>query len=208
MASVVAYVDGFNLYHGLHDRYGRRMLWLDLEQLVYLLRPADDLVGIRYFSAMVRNDPHAEARQNTYLDALTATTRVPLHIILGRFQPKMMTCRACGAKWMTYEEKETDINIATRLIADAAAGEADVALVISADSDLCSAIKAARRVAHTAGHHLEIVVAFPPRRFSFEIASIARTFNIGGTKVRRAQLPLTVEDSASGQKYLRPTYWN
>lgn len=29
MATVIAYVDGFNLYHGLHDKYGRRYLWLD-----------------------------------------------------------------------------------------------------------------------------------------------------------------------------------
>jgi hypothetical protein len=31
MASVIAYVDGFNLYHGLHQGYGRRYLWLDLQ---------------------------------------------------------------------------------------------------------------------------------------------------------------------------------
>lgn len=34
MATVIAYVDGFNLYHGLHDKYGRRYLWLDLQHLV------------------------------------------------------------------------------------------------------------------------------------------------------------------------------
>ena len=34
MATVIAYVDGFNLYHGLHDKYHRRYLWLDLERLV------------------------------------------------------------------------------------------------------------------------------------------------------------------------------
>lgn len=33
MATVIAYVDGFNLYHGLHDKYGRRYLWLDLQNL-------------------------------------------------------------------------------------------------------------------------------------------------------------------------------
>jgi hypothetical protein len=31
---VVAYVDGFNLYHGLKAKHGRRYLWLDLEALV------------------------------------------------------------------------------------------------------------------------------------------------------------------------------
>jgi hypothetical protein len=28
---VAVYVDGFNLYFGLHERYGRKYLWLDLQ---------------------------------------------------------------------------------------------------------------------------------------------------------------------------------
>ena len=45
MATVIAYVDGFNLYHGLHDKYRRRYLWLDLEHLVLRLRPNDHRRG-------------------------------------------------------------------------------------------------------------------------------------------------------------------
>ncbi len=30
-----------------------------------------------------------------------------------------MTCRNCGASWRTYEEKETDVNIAASLVAPA-----------------------------------------------------------------------------------------
>lgn len=30
MARVAAYIDGFNLYHGLKARLGRKYLWLDL----------------------------------------------------------------------------------------------------------------------------------------------------------------------------------
>jgi hypothetical protein len=43
-ATVVACVDGFNLYHGLHDKYRRRYLWLDLERLVQRMRPNDRIV--------------------------------------------------------------------------------------------------------------------------------------------------------------------
>ena len=40
MTRLVAYVDGFNLYHGLKAVYGRRYHWLDLQALVRsLLRP-------------------------------------------------------------------------------------------------------------------------------------------------------------------------
>ncbi len=31
MERVKAYVDGFNLYHGLKARHGRKYLWLDLQ---------------------------------------------------------------------------------------------------------------------------------------------------------------------------------
>jgi hypothetical protein len=57
--------------------------------------------------------------------------------VLGRYQTKRMTCRQCGSAWTSYEEKETDVNIAVALVADAAASASDVALIISADSDLC-----------------------------------------------------------------------
>jgi hypothetical protein len=35
---VVAYVDGFNLYHGIHQYSGRRDLWLDVAGM--LRRPS------------------------------------------------------------------------------------------------------------------------------------------------------------------------
>ncbi len=55
-----------------------------------------------------------------------------------------MACRQCGNVWISYEEKETDVNIAVSLVADAAATASDIAMIISADSDLCPAIRTAR----------------------------------------------------------------
>src|SRR5215813_5566380 len=46
MATVIAYVDGFNLYHGLHQGYGRRYLWLDLQHLVQRMRPHDQILRV------------------------------------------------------------------------------------------------------------------------------------------------------------------
>ncbi len=62
VATVIAYVDGFNLYHGLHDKYHRRYLWLDLEHLVQRLRPNDHIVAVRSFTALVRDESAALAR--------------------------------------------------------------------------------------------------------------------------------------------------
>lgn len=88
MATVTAYIDGFNLYHGLRARYQHRYLWLDLPALVRRLRPRDTITAVRYFTAMVRDDPPAEARQRAYLAALAAHNGPELQIIHGRYQAK------------------------------------------------------------------------------------------------------------------------
>jgi hypothetical protein len=90
MTPVMAYVDGFKLYHGLKARHCRRYLWLDLERLARrLLKPGQGLAGITYFTASVRNDPAALARQKAYLNALRAVTSV--EVVRGRFQHKRAT---------------------------------------------------------------------------------------------------------------------
>ena len=91
MIRVAVYVDGFNLYFGLRERYGRKYLWLDLQVLAAsLLRPDQSLEKVRYFTARVRNDVAGQQRQSDYLDALGE--RSPLvEIRDGRFQemPRM-----------------------------------------------------------------------------------------------------------------------
>jgi hypothetical protein len=203
VATVIAYVDGFNLYHGLHERYRRRYLWLDLEHLVQRLRPNDRVVAVRYFTALVKDDPTALVRQRTYLGALTAQSR-HVEVILGRYQTKTMVCRQCGNVWTSYEEKETDVNVAVSLVADAAAAASDLALIISADSDLCPAIRTARSINPRRG----MIAAFPPRRSSFEIRSlILGAFTIAAADLRNSLLPDMVTDAATGQVHKRPGKW-
>jgi uncharacterized LabA/DUF88 family protein len=208
VADVIAYIDGFNLYHGLRDRYGRRYLWLDLVELVGRLRPRDSVLAVRYFTAVVRNDPPAQARQQAYLDALQTHCGGLLQIVYGRFQDKQQTCRGCGAIWTSYEEKETDVNIAVSLVADAAASSADLALLISADSDLCPAIRTARIVAAGRQARFGIIAAFPPRRYSHEVKKlIPGAFTLSHQDIRNSLLPGTVIEATSGRKFSRPREW-
>lgn len=204
MASVIAYFDGFNLYHGLHDRYGRRYLWLDLVHLVQRLRPNDQIVAVRYFTAHVLGSPSSLQRQTTYLDALKAQNPGILEVVLGRYQSKTRTCRQCGSTWTHYEEKETDVNIAVSLVADSAAGASDIALIVSADSNLCPAIRTARAINRPRG----MIAAFPPRRSSFEIRALIRgAFTLAAADLRNSLLPETVTDPGSGLVFKRPGYW-
>jgi uncharacterized LabA/DUF88 family protein len=205
MASVIAYVDGFNLYHGLHQKYQRRYLWLDLEKLVRRLRPEDSIVAIRYFTAHVLDDPGGLARQRTYHAALSAHSSGLVSIVCGRYQRKDRTCRSCGNTWRSYEEKETDVNIAVSLVSDTAREASDIALIISADSDLCPAIRTARTLSASRG----MIAAFPPARSSFEIRTlIPGAFTIAAADLRNSLLPDSVEVAGGGgPPYKRPEKW-
>jgi len=201
---LTVYVDGFNLYHGLKERSGRRLLWLDLVKLSRLLRPRSSLLRVHYFTAPVLDDPPAASRQGRYQSALVARNPGLVEITQGRYQKKTRTCRACGASWIQYEEKETDVNIATALVADAASCATDAALIVSADSDLSPAIRTARSLNTT----MFLAAAFPPMRYSAELSKLMpASFSIGMSKLTGAQLPRTVVDPASGRAYSRPAKW-
>jgi len=200
---VAVYVDGFNLYYGLKGRYGRRYLWLDLQALATsLLRPAQMLQSVTYFTARVRDDPDALRRQSDYLDALSS--HCPLvRIVNGRFQEKDRRCRPCGHRWTVFEEKETDVNIAIALVEDAVQDRYDTAILVSGDSDLIPAIKATKRLVASK----RIVVAFPPNRQSAEMKRVADGFtHVGIDKVRNAQLPEQVINR-TGIALSRPKHW-
>jgi uncharacterized LabA/DUF88 family protein len=198
---VAAYIDGFNLYFGIRE-HGRRYLWLDLEGLLQsLLKPHQQLVAVRYFTARVRNDAPAEQRQQVYLNALAAHCSL-LEVRQGRFQEKSKTCHSCGYSYKDYEEKESDVSLAVSLVEDGVRGLFDTALIISADGDMAPGICALRRLKPDA----RILAAFPPNRRSQRMAELCDvTIPIGLAKVRQAQLPETV--MAGQHPITRPDHW-
>ncbi|HEU5474437.1 MAG TPA: NYN domain-containing protein [Actinophytocola sp.] len=204
MVRVAAYVDGFNLYFGLKARYGRRHLWLDLQALATsLLRADQSLERLTYFTARVRNNPDSEQRQSDYLDALAVHSPL-VTVVDGRFQQKDRRCRSCGDTWVVFEEKETDVNNAVALVEDAVRDRFDTALLLSADSDLCPAVRATKRLRP----EKRIIAAFPPSRHSADLRREADGFvHIGDDKIRRAQLPDTLT-SGTGIVLRRPAYWS
>ena len=204
MDRVVAYIDGFNLYFGLKAEHGRKYLWLDLQALVEgLLLPNQILSEVQYFTAHVRGDPDGERREGAYLDALASHCQ-KVRRIDGRFQEKTRGCRNCGARWTSYEEKETDVNISVALIEGAALGAYDTALLISGDTDLRPAIASVKRLQP----EKLIFAAFPPRRYSARLVqSVDAYTRIGHDKIRNAQLPHEVM-TKGGITLSRPAYWS
>ena len=203
MEHIITYIDGFNLYHGLRSKYGRKFIWLDIENLSQqLLQNGQNLERVKYFTAMIRDNPPKEFRQKTYISALSTLSKVEIYY--GKYLVNQHKCPNCNHVENIPSEKMTDVNIATHLMTDAFNNKYDVAIVISADSDLSGPIKMVRQLFSSK----KIVVAFPPDRVSFDLKqfSTAYTF-IGRRKFETSQLPneITLKD---GTKLYRPNSWH
>lgn len=200
---LIVYVDGFNLYHGLHAASGRELLWLDLVKLAANLRPESAVVQVKYFTAMVLGDPDAQSRQDRYLSAMKACHPGSFTAIMGKHMKKKRWCRECEATWTSYEEKQTDVNIAVHLVADVAAKRADTYMIVTGDTDVIPAVKMARSLDSTAN----IIAQFPPRRESNALKRMmpsSRQITI--VNITEAQLP-DVARSAQGKTFRRPEKW-
>jgi hypothetical protein len=152
----------------------------------------------------VLNEPEAQARQDRYIEALRALHPGSLTVIKGQFQEKQRTCRACGAEWVSYEEKQTDVNIAVHLVADVAAKRSDSYMLMTADTDILPAV----RMAWSADPSANIFAHFPPHRGSNAIRRMmpsSRRTTV--QRIREALLPLVVR-AANGSTFHCPAKWH
>ncbi len=205
MTRVISYIDGFNLYFGLREQGWRKYYWLDLAQLSNaLLRQNQQLEHCHYFTARIRTNGHNAddmRRQNTYLEALETLPGLSIHY--GHYLEKRKRCRSCGATWSHYEEKMTDVNIATQLLCDAYEDRFDTALIVSGDSDLTTPVRQLR----ARFPHKRVIIALPPKRRSHELTTAANGhFIINETAFRHSQLPTTVT-KPDGFSLHRPNHW-
>ena len=144
---VVAFVDGFNLYHSLdylergeteadRTKY-RKYKWLNLRKLLenFIDATKEDLTRVLYFTAYPTWDPDKKLRHETYVSALRT---VSIEVIFGEFKDSMVQCRVpkpsgCQEFYQAHEEKQTDVNIAVSIME--LADEYDKLLLLTADSD-------------------------------------------------------------------------
>ena len=170
---VIVFIDGFNLYHSIHelnfDAKTKRptspkhyLKWLNISTLSQaLIHPNQDiLVGAYYFSAYAGWVPQdVQDRHRDYVAVLKSTDVIP---VMGTFKKKPRRCPSCKHEWDTHEEKESDFNLALYLVKLAYEDAFDKAIIFTADTDLAPAIRLVReKFPHKAVH-----VAIPERRLN------------------------------------------
>ena len=235
MSATAAYIDGLNLYYGaLRNRPSLK--WLNPQAMLERLLPSQRISLIRYFSAPVMrrsDDPDAPARQAIYFRALASVPNLVVHegrmavrtkrgVILPESSPPQTATIA------VFEEKRTDVNIASHLLVDAYENSYNTAVVVSNDSDLTTcdvAIAVAGPNAAVVVSNdsdlttlIEIVVGrlakevivvnpYPAQRQSRELIAVASTTlrTINPTVLRDSQFPARITDAAGS--FTRPRPW-
>lgn len=210
--TIRVYVDGQNLFR--RALKGTPYLWLDVVRLCQEVLPRYGVVQVKYFTALVRTSPHdlqAGARQRVYLDALSESPLLDIH--LGFFRRDVV--RMAVHPWSVDAEglpitsrvkrtieKGSDVNLATHLIWDALHGEADAYAVLSNDSDLATPIRMLRD-----RKDLDVGVVSPSVDVAAQLHSAAawqRSIRPGA--LRRCQLPEVVS-LTSGRVASKPREW-
>lgn len=201
---VIVYVDGFNFYFGLKSSKWKKYYWLDLVSFFSnFIKPHQVLVQVNYFSAIPHDKGKAD-RQDLFFSANKLNPRFKLH--LGKFLEKKVTCRACKNSHVSYEEKESDVRIATTMISDIVNDKCDISILVSADSDLIPPIEFIQE--YTPTH--KIFVYFPPKRFSNDLINKSNGYiklERHEEKFLKSMLPDEIIHPSSQYRIKRPEKW-
>ncbi|NQX33323.1 NYN domain-containing protein [Herbiconiux sp. VKM Ac-2851] len=206
MPSARLYVDGFNLYRRCLESKPH-LKWLDLAALGRYLMPDYRIDHVHYFTAHLRPgllvDPQSPVRQQMYLRALTAQPDVSVHLGTFRNDRRQMpvhpqTVDPTTGKWVTtavrkLEEKGSDVNLGTRMTADAFTSAADVFVMLSNDSDLAGTL---RMLKHEFGFRVGIIFPMPSSRSSKELVKTEPDFmaHITDEALAACQFPKQLRD--------------
>lgn len=153
--SAIVYIDGFNLYR--RALQGTPYKWLDLCRMSELLLPQFEIRKVRYFTARIKpqvHKPQSPQRQQAYLRALATQPRVSVHLGQFRVDPRDMQVHPQEfdddglpklVRVRKFEEKGSDVNLATHLLNDAFTGAAEAFIVLTNDSDLSEPLRLLRQ---------------------------------------------------------------
>jgi len=156
---VIVFIDGFNLYHAIdiNPNYNK-FKWLDLSNLASLyITKNEEIVDIIYFTALAKWDQNKVRKHKLFIKA---NELKGVQVVYGEFKKRDKFCNLCNRTYQTFEEKQTDVNIAIQLFKLSIDDKYDKAIIISGDSDLIPSINAVRKTFP----HKQIGVVIPIAR--------------------------------------------
>jgi hypothetical protein len=150
-------------------------------------------------------------RQDKYLRVLGLNPKISIH--LGRFQESrvrmplahMLPGQSRTVEVLKTEEKGTDVNIATYLLADAFRQDCDMSVLVSNDADLAEPV---RMMLTELKVRVGIVNPGIGARQCRDLAYLGPAFHksVKRQALARSQLPAVVY-GPDGEKYVKPDTW-
>jgi len=177
-AGVIGYIDGLNLGHATEHLDEPDLQLCDPIKLLRTgLKPTDSLVSANYYIAIPRH--RGELVKNGWLVFIRALEQLGVRVVRGRFKKKKRTVSVSDPaviphgvkthfKITLHEEKETDVNIAIDMIADAKDGKCDTMILVSGDSDFLPIVR------YLLGIGIRVVVLAPPFQKVVDFRSLAQ----------------------------------
>ena len=212
-------MDGFNLYRRSlsgHPEYK----WLDLHALASYLMPDHVVVHVDYFTAHLRPglqvDPQTHVRQQMYLRALASCKdRITTRFGSFRSDPRNMPIHPLvidpeTRQWTTtrvrkLEEKGSDVNLASRMTADAFRGKASIFVLVSNDSDQVGPMEMLK---HELGFSTGIIFPMESSRGSKALTKTQPDFisHVTPSALAASQFPSVMTDTIG--TFHRPLAWS
>ena len=219
MERVNVFVDGFNWYYALKNMKGidsdwQKFYWLDYVKFFnHFIGNGQVLQKVIYFTAPPPPDRitfsyEGRTLQKLLFDANRAINGNKFEVVMGHFYKKTVTCKVCRAQYTAYEEKNTDVNIATRLLSDCTLNNVDTLILVTADSDLTAPLKFIKE--HYPAKKIRIY--FPPGNCSSALDLFSKSCGKPATRLERSKpkfeksiMPDTV--TVGRKTYAIPTKW-
>lgn len=207
---VIFLIDGFNLYHSIEDAEKKSKLpskWLDVKSLMesYLEHFGKDarLEKTYFFTALrthvQQHNPATVQRHRNYLKILESTG---VEVVLGKFKRGKTYCKTCKKDQPKYEEKETDVNVAVKLVELAFTNAADIFVIVSGDTDLIPGVDVVKK--HFPDKQVNVI--FPYNRTNADILSrVSKSFKIKQDTYNKYQLsnPFVLKN----KEFFKPDHW-
>lgn len=202
---VVFFIDGFNLYHALNDNcqmpHLRFYKWVNFAKLAGCYITKKDQIGQIYFFTALTT--WSQDKMNRHKILIKAQEHNGVSTVYGEFKRRDKFCNLCKKTYKTFEEKQTDVNIAIHLFREAIKETYDKAILISGDSDLIPSIKAV----HQTFPNKQIGVVIPIGRSSNSLKQVC-DFHIKMKEMhlKSSMLPREI-DLGEGQTIRCPDQW-
>jgi hypothetical protein len=168
------YIDAENLGKGFGEAGMNDCLWLNPLKLgQFLTVPDESLTIVKYFYSPLLDlggrTTKEMTNRNHYISVLkdVSISSPLLQVIAGRYQMEPIACHRCNETFQVPNEKRTDVNLASHLVADAMDDLVDRVILISADADMVGALQIIRERCP----HVRICLITPPKRPCQELTS-------------------------------------